>query len=144
MRLYIDTEYNGFCGDLISMALVAEDGEEFYEVVTCDNPVEWVCDNVMPRLGKEPITSRQFQTKLSKFLNRYDKLHIVADWPEDLKHFCSVLIIGPGLRIESPPFTMECCSDLSSDNSELPHNALHDARAIAAEYLSRIYSQGNV
>jgi len=38
MRIYIDTEFNEFQGALISMALVAADGEEFYEVLACENP----------------------------------------------------------------------------------------------------------
>ena len=34
MNIYIDCEFNGFGGKLISMALCADDGREFYEVVS--------------------------------------------------------------------------------------------------------------
>lgn len=42
MRFFIDCEFNEFRGELISMALVAEDGREFYEVLPCPNPGAWV------------------------------------------------------------------------------------------------------
>lgn len=130
MNLYIDTEFNEFKGELISMALVAEDGAEFYEVLECKNPGAWVSINVMPILFKEPVSMDVFQMRLQAFLYRYDSIHIVADWPEDIQHFCSALITGPGLCLNYPPLTMECRRDLSSADSEVPHNALYDARAI--------------
>ena len=143
-KIYIDTEFNGFNGRLISMALVAEDGNEFYEVLECRNPVEWVQINVMPFLGKTAIDAPLFQSKLQKFLQQYKEIHLIADWPEDIKHFCSALITGPGLCLNHPPITMIIRQDLSSKDSKLPHNALHDARAIADEDLSKAYDQGSV
>ncbi len=68
MRMYIDTKFNEFRGDLISMGIVAEDGNEFYEVLECKNPGSWVAVHVMPILEKEPIDRSIFQTKLQKFL----------------------------------------------------------------------------
>jgi len=143
-KMYIDTEFNGFNGRLISLALVAEDGEEFYEVLECRNPVEWVADNVMPFLEKDPVDAHIFQTKLQQFLYQYDYIELIADWPEDIKHFCDALITGPGECLNYPDITMTMRRDLSSDNSKVPHNALHDARAIADEDMSRAYDQGSV
>lgn len=143
-RIYIDTEFNGFNGRLISMALVAEDGNEFYEVLECPKPVEWVAYNVMPFLEKDPVDGMIFQTKLQQFLHQYKKIELIADWPEDIKHFCSALITGPGLCLNHPPITMTIRQDLSSKDSKVPHNALHDARAIADEDLSKAYDQGTV
>ncbi len=37
MNIWIDCEFNEFGGDLISMALVADDGQEFYEVLELEN-----------------------------------------------------------------------------------------------------------
>ncbi len=58
---------------------------------------------------------------------------IVADWPEDIAHFCNLLVTSAGdmapvgsLRFEfvsSPGFS-------TAENSRVPHNALHDARAL--------------
>lgn len=134
MRIWIDTEFNEFRGKLISMALVAEDGSEFYEVVGCDNPGSWVAENVMPILNKNPIPIDEFWFNLAMFLHPYDSIHIIADWPEDIKHFCEALITGPGMRLDTPPLTMEIRRDLDAV-SALPHNALEDARAIMRKHL---------
>lgn len=129
MKLFLDCEFNEFKGDLISMALVAEDGREWYEVVPCDNPGAWVAKNVMPILGKPALPDKAALTSsLFIFLRQFDTIHVVADWPEDIAHFCEALIVGPGYRIDTPPLTMEV---LRIDApSALPHNALADARGI--------------
>lgn len=134
MRIWIDTEFNEFKGELISMALVAEDGREWYEVTYCENPGDWVAKNVMPILNKDPIPKIEMQTGLALFLSRYPSAHIIADWPEDIAHFCNLLITGPGYRLDTPPLTMEIRRDLDA-MSLLPHNALEDARAIMRKHL---------
>jgi len=42
MKMWIDTEFNEYRGELISLALVAEDGREWYGVRYCDAPGWWV------------------------------------------------------------------------------------------------------
>lgn len=143
-RIYIDTEFNEFKGELISMALVAEDGNEFYEVLDCPNPSSWVAQHVMPFLERDPVDKQIFQTKLQQFLFQYKWIHLIADWPEDIKHFCDALITGPGMCLNHPRITMEIRQDLSSVDSKVPHNALHDARAIADQDMSNTYDQGTV
>ncbi len=128
MRLFLDCEFNGFGGGLISMALVAEDGREWYEVVPCEQPEAWVVRNVIPILGKEPVSIDVMQRSLFLWLARFESIHIVADWPEDIAHFCSALITSPGRRISTPPLTMEVLK--IDSQSTMPHNALHDARAL--------------
>lgn len=132
MNIYIDTEFNGFNGKLISMALVAETGEEFYEVLACKAPVPWVKENVIPILGKKHITYKKFQEKLKKFLDQFWDITLIADWPEDIKLFCNALITGPGLRLNlsTPVITFKVDSRLSCCSSRMPHNALSDARAL--------------
>ena len=128
MKLFIDCEWNSFGGDLISMALVAEDGREFYEVLSCFEPDPWVAENVMGKLGKEPVPRYVFRDILASFLSQFDSVHVVGDWPEDIARFCNALIIGPGERLDTPPLTMEVLRvDAVSEN---PHNALADARAL--------------
>jgi hypothetical protein len=133
MRIFVDCEFNEFQGALISMALVAEDGREFYEVLPCANPGSWVAQHVMPILGKPPIDRAIFCILLQNYLMQFDAVHIVADWPEDISHFCQSLITGPGWRIDTPPLTMEVVRVDAA--SELPHNALADARGIAAHII---------
>lgn len=138
MNIYIDCEFNEFRGDLISMALIAEDGSEFYEVLPCEHPGSWVAEHVMPILGKAPIDRHIFTHKLWAFLGEYAAIHLVADWPEDIAHFCQALIIGPGMRIDTPPLTMEVRRDLDAVSAQ-PHNALADARAIYELAMTRKY-----
>ena len=132
MRLFVDCEFNGFNGALISMALVAEDGREWYEVLPCDNPDPWVAENVIPILERSPLQNmHELSFSLQTFLGQFETIHVVADWPEDISHFCRSLIVGPGRRINTPPLTMEVIRiDCPSSR---PHNALCDARGIRDE-----------
>lgn len=136
MNLFIDCEFNGFQGELISMALVDEQGNFFYEVLRCQHPTPWVEGHVMSVLNKAPIERSAFQQKLATFLSGYRIAHVVADWPEDLAHFCNILISGAGRRLVTPPLSMALCTDLQFQ-SRIPHNALEDARALAKAYGQR-------
>ncbi len=88
-KLYIDTEFNGFNGELISMALVADSGQEFYEMRWLDHEDidPWVGKHVYPFVNIEPIDDLYFKEKLKDYLAQFDEITIVADWPEDIKHF---------------------------------------------------------
>jgi hypothetical protein len=129
MNLYIDCEWNGYKGQLMSMALVSNEGHEWYEVIDWSYPViPWVAENVLVKLGKSPITQFSFQNSLANFLAQFDTVHIVGDWPEDISRFCEALITGPGTRLNTPPLTMEV---LRVDSISLnPHNALADAKGL--------------
>lgn len=136
MNIFIDGEWNSYGGELISLALVAEDGRSFYEVLGCDNPDPWVAENVMSKLGKPSITIQELQEQLELFLRQFefDSVHIIADWPEDIMWFCKVLVTGPGTRLDTPPLTMEVLRvDTVSKN---PHNALADATALRDWYVN--------
>ena len=128
MKLWIDCEFNEFQGALISMALVDEQGREWYEVLPCENPGAWVAEHVMPILGKQPVPREVAQASLQAWLAVYPGIHVIADWPEDIAHFNQFLITGPGTRLNTPALTMEVVR--IDAPSELPHNALADARGI--------------
>lgn len=134
MNLFIDCEFNEFGGDLISMALVADNDQEFYEVLNLENDEKygsWVYFNVVPWLNKDPINKQLFQAKLWRFINKWEEVHVIADWPDDIKYFCMSLITNPGSALLTPPkLTMQVDRDLNTDSSEILHNALSDARAI--------------
>jgi hypothetical protein len=56
VRYFLDTEFNGFGGALLSLALVPEDGEEFYATLACkEGLVPWVEQNVLPFLDHVPV-----------------------------------------------------------------------------------------
>lgn len=128
MKLFLDCEWNGYEGNLISMALVSEDGREWYEVAQDYTTDSWVKTNVIPILGKEPVGYAKLQRSLYLFLEQFESIHVVADWPEDISHFCKALIMRAGERMNTPPLTMEVIRVDSI--SDLPHNALADARGI--------------
>lgn len=135
MNLFLDCEFNGFGGELISMALVDEDGNYFYEVLPCLEPINWVKENVLPVLEKEAIKPDMFKKRLRHFLSLYPKIHVIADWPEDLALFSRALVVGFGSCMKTPPLTMQLWMDRTVPiYSVCPHNALSDAQALAQSY----------
>lgn len=135
MRLWLDAEFNGFQGPLISLAVVDEEGREWYEVLTCESPVPWVEAHVMPVLHKRATTSSRLAKSLATWLRKYPRIHVMADWPEDLAHFCSALVTGPGSAYVVPPLTMELLRVSVPLASAVPHNALEDARALRTAHM---------
>lgn len=136
MKLFLDCEFNGFGGELISMALVDENEKYFYEVLPCMNPTSWVFNNVIPVLNKQTIDLIEFKENLFSFLNQYETIHIVADWPEDFSLFLTTLILQQGVCMMTPKLTMELWESDTSLNidSKIPHNALQDAFALKRRY----------
>jgi hypothetical protein len=64
---------------------------------------------------------------------------IIADWPEDIAQFNMLLLTGPGTMVDVPPLTfrfVELTGFSTAANSKVPHNALHDARALRDHILS--------
>jgi len=143
MRYYIDTEFNGTDGQLLSLALVRQDGAHFYEVLHAHELiVPWVREHVVPHFDQEPVARLQAVKKMQKFLRKDDGPHVfIADWPEDLVHFNRMLLRDQGKR--NDPFRYACLllSLYGFDTagaSAVPHNALADAHALAA------YVEGNL
>lgn len=147
MRYFLDTEYNGIGGALLSLALVPEDGEELYlTLAASEQPVEWVDRHVVPYLDMVPeqltcprLTRKDAAEALERYLRGDEEPLIVADWPEDVAQFCNLMITGPGDMIELRHLTFRLTplSNFSTAaNSKVPHNALHDARALRDHLLS--------
>ena len=144
MKLFLDTEFNGFMGELISMALVPEDPKlpEFYVEIEIRGQLHpWVKDNVVPHLFLVPKTRSETRVRnvLRNYLlyigDLYGDCTIVADWPDDIKYFCQLLITGPGEMINLYHKIHFELDTTIRYNSEVPHNALYDARAIRDVYL---------
>ena len=141
MRYFLDTEYNGFGGSLISLALVPEEGDQEYYVVVplSEEPHPWVAKHVMPYVRSvpallynelDPIAAAH---DVAAYLGTDPDPEIVCDWPEDIALFCRLIQTSDGeivdltnLRfhfLRTPGFS-------TARNSKVPHNALHDARAL--------------
>ncbi|MFJ3685554.1 hypothetical protein [Pseudomonas sp. NPDC090208] len=129
MRIWLDTEFNGFGGELISIGMVDEHERPFYAVLECTAPTPWVAENVIPKLAFDSIDRPALQMAMRRYLCQFNEIEVIADWPEDLAHFCALLITAPGECMALPPLTMTLCT-YAPEPSEYPHNALHDARAL--------------
>ena len=141
MRYFLDTEYNGWGGALLSLALVPDEGEELYITLDWDGSLdEWVERNVVPYLDMVPdalVSPRLSREDAARTVSHYlagdDAPLIVADWPEDIALFNALLLTGPGMMVEVPSlhFRFQPLDGFSTAaNSKVPHNALHDARAL--------------
>lgn len=99
MKYYLDTEFDGLGGPLISLALVREDAKSVYYVFgeTASDP--WVAENVLPILDSADVPVRYWNPKdaamhLARFLDGDPEPLIIADWPDDIKYFCQFIITG--------------------------------------------------
>lgn len=142
MRYFLDTEFNGFGGELISLALVPEFGDqELYLILPLPDKVHhWVERHVIPYLNSVPFGVHGGQTtrlsaaaEIAHYLDHDPEPMIVADWPDDIGYFCHLLVTEPGdmAPVGSLKFQLLRNPGFSTArNSAVPHNALHDARAL--------------
>ena len=150
MRYFLDTEYNGFGGALLSLALVPEDrSEEFYVTLEYDAAVDpWVERHVIPFLDMVPeglksarLSRRAAGEALAGWLAHDSAPDIIADWPEDLAQLSMLLVTGPGMMVAVPPLTLRLATlhgFSTAANSVVPHNALHDARALRDHIMNHL------
>lgn len=136
MRAYLDTEFNGMGGELISLALVPEHDtlDNFYAALPCHSPVPWVAEHVIPKLKVNTVGLHVFKSLLHAYILlvlKSDEAHvdIYADWPDDFKYFCDLLITGPGEMMALPHGISFHFVDVKSEPND-PHNALSDAIAL--------------
>lgn len=138
MKLYLDCEFNGFGGELISMALAAEDGREWYGVLPEPRIWnKWVFENVFPVISAvEPTiyaqSEEEFRVSLFNFLAQFEAPTIVVDWYADLVHFFATFAGKDHTESVHFPCVAEIVRDVPGYAPEHPHNALSDARAIRA------------
>ncbi len=138
---YLDTEFNGFGGDFISIALVPKSAElpYFYGAVECPDPQPWVAENVIPVLDIEPESLTSLRQRLVGYLITDPDPYIIADWPEDIAHLTRLLITSPGFMVPLQRLKFEYRNYqgfVTSKASKVPHNALEDARALRRHALS--------
>ena len=141
MRYFLDTEYNGIGGALLSLALVPDRGDDLYLTFQTDEPlVDWVQRHVVPYLDSVPeqlscprLTRKDAAHELERYLRHDDEPVIIADWPEDIAQFCNLLVTGPGELSERWRLSVRVVprnNFSTAATSRVPHNALHDARAL--------------
>src|SRR3546814_273685 len=139
-----------FGGDLTSLALVPEYGDQdFYVSLPLPAQIHpWVEQNVIPYLRFVPagvdlqLSREQAARHIGEYLANDSDPMIVADWPDDLAYFCHLLVTGPGEMIAIGGLRLELINGSgfsAAANSKIPHNALHDARALKDFCLDSAY-----
>jgi hypothetical protein len=141
LRYYIDTEFNGFGGPLISLALVREDAASLYLLYEIAGPLDpWVERNIAPKLLSLPadvqtlrVDQAQGARAIAAFLTGDHNPKIIADWPDDIAWLCRALIIRPGVMApaERLRFDMQRVEPYPTDlEGAVEHNAWWDAMAL--------------
>ncbi|WP_449117501.1 hypothetical protein [Pseudomonas viridiflava] len=147
MRLFLDCEFTRLsaAAKLISLALVAEDGREFYvellEGWQEEDCSDFVKEIVLPQLwgGSYALPIVEARKSLLRFLTPFKKeIEIVTDAPQfDWELFCDLVYDGgrwPRIVRNFP--TDATTLTPTSEGEELPHHALLDARIIAGMFAS--------
>ena len=139
MKIWIDTEFTTFKGSLISLGMVDENDNTFYEVIEFPEAEchEWVKKNVLPILGTEPVSKEMFEYRFYKYISKYDTLHVIADWPDDIKYFCEILHTRPGECLNIPSRTTFEIARRMDCHSNQPHHALSDAIGIKQAWMKK-------
>lgn len=145
MHFFLDVEFNGFGGRALSLALVRQDttvqnaSQTSISLVFPTGDVEpWVAENVIPHQMKDPVAQRvsgpeEASAIIQRLLRGHDPT-IVADWPEDIMHFCANLMPSPGrmvnLGLDPVKFIMVPRGKLVSIPGAIEHQPWWDAMCL--------------
>lgn len=141
-RFYIDCEFDGHDGPLLSIALVPEHGSGIHIRTDQTASDPWVRDNVVPIMDSHDATRSQWiplnevGASIRSFIGECECPVIVADSPVDIGRFCRALSTGadggwasadyPSMRFEV--HNVDCYpTDLEG---AVQHNAWWDAMAL--------------
>lgn len=142
MNYYLDTEFDGHSGPLISIALVREDGYSVYIITSRTAQDEWVVNNVLPVLDNHradevlEVPEDYAGQILKSFIGNDSNPTIIADSVVDIGRFCravSTSQTGTWESVDCPIIEFRV-HDVASYPTELAgatqHNALWDALAL--------------
>lgn len=135
MRYFVDAEFNGFGGELISLAAVPEVNgpPPFYQAIGCQRPGLWVRTHIIASLHVRPRSWGEVAHLFATYLEADAAPLLVSDCPESLAHAALLLADKRGGRLIASRVGFELLpqSDFSAEaHSDLPHNAYHDAMAL--------------
>ncbi|USN14974.1 ribonuclease H [Brevundimonas phage vB_BpoS-Papperlapapp] len=143
MNYFLDCEFDGFGGDLLSLALVRQDGRALYIILerAYQPCTPWVEENVKPLMGSIPatqtiwdhLTPANAARTIAAFLLGDERPHIISDWPDDIAYFCRALMTGPGEMISKRHLTFEMIRAQAYPTTlegAVQHNAYWDAMAL--------------
>ena len=154
MLLFLDTEFSDFIDcDLISIGIVAEDGQRIFYAERNDYRRDWVSpfvrDAVLPHLGKYPEAACSRSELCDRLWRWFAELPQQVQIACDSQHDLDLLwdAFGEGLPenltpkryelanlLEDPNFHAAVC-EYQSQHGQW-HHALHDAHAHRAGWLA--------
>ena len=142
MRYYIDCEFDGHNGPLLSMALVTENSSSIHIKTTAPVTDDWVYANVLPLMDshKAPkwasVDVNDVGRVIRAFIGDADCPVIIADSPVDIGRFCRAISTGtdggwasadyPAMRFEV--HNVDCYP--TALEGAVQHNAWWDAMAL--------------
>lgn len=142
MRFYVDCEFDGHDGPLLSMALVREDGDGIHIRVDTEATDLWVRRNVMPLMDshRAPKSATVYHNDVGgvvrAFVGDCACPVVIADSPVDIGRFCRAISTGPDgqwTSAEYPQMRFEVhnvdCYPTRLDGA-VQHNAWWDAMAL--------------
>lgn len=159
IRLFLDSEWaNDALRELVSLALVSEDGEHVFYAERDPLPTmpsSFVRDTVYPILsrGQAAMTDSAMTLALRSFLEPLGACDIFADAPLDFSMLSRVWNGGDRASFEQPFRTklaregnlmqsVERYFELNPDQRALRHHALVDAMALRSAWIVENYSFG--
>ena len=149
-RFYIDCEFDGHGGPLLSIALVREDG---YSIHIRTNQIAqdpWVIANVVAAMDKDDAHCKQWiplgevGESIRSFVGDCDCPTIIADSPVDIGRFCQAISTGSDggwASADYPAMRFEV-HNVACYPTDLPgavqHNAWWDAMALRHKLTSSL------
>lgn len=142
MKYYVDCEFDGHHGPLLSMAIVAEDGDSIHIRTRNFATNPWVIENVMPLMeahrAQKSVQVAEYEVGriIRNFIPETITPTIVADSPVDIVRFCDALSTNPEGEWASAEYPYIRCEVHNVDcyPTDLPeavqHNAWWDAMAL--------------
>jgi hypothetical protein len=149
MKYYIDCEFDGHNGPLLSIAMVGENGLSCHFRTTEEAINPWVLENVMPHMEKhdadvaETMPLNSIGPTLLRFIGlstrRGDNEHaIIADSVVDIGRFCRAISTGDDGEWASVGFLLlhfevhnvDAWATFAAPHGAVRHNAYWDAMAL--------------
>jgi hypothetical protein len=144
MRYFVDCEFDGHNGPLLSMAIVRDDGQSIHIETTAIAADPWVIANVVPLMSENEATTHplvqmnQVGPMVRQFIGGDEAPTIIADSPVDIGRFCQAVMTDArgGYAPNVWPVTSFEVHDVDCYPTTLPgavqHNAWWDAMALRA------------
>ena len=155
--IFFDSEFtslNPYNGEILSIGMVKENGEEFYIELECDaKPNDWVKENILPTLTEKKVSREDAKRRIIDFVgddepimvtyvSQYDTIYFykLFDGPETPFYWLPIdfaaILFSKGYEPEDCVIGGKICRELGiNDEKYRPHNALCDARLLREVYL---------